>query len=296
MKQYFHYFRFLYIALGIMAVITILASGAAWLRDRMGAGRSNTSCPEERVYDYADVLSDKEEEELRSLIAKTERATGCDIVLVTLNEALIDSDGYISDYEWEKAMTSYADDFYDQNLYGYNEVHGDGVLLLDNWYEGQGGSWLSTCGRAYDRYSHRMIDKLIDGVYDRVEKNPYKAYEYYVKTVGEQMSRTRRLGISVSPVVCLLVALIPAFLFVTTHLKSTEGVKSTVQTTYVDYEHGGAPVFTMQRDELINKYVTSCAIKSSSSSGGSGGRSSGGRAGGHRSSSGVSHGGGGRRR
>lgn len=296
MKQYFHYFRFLYIALGILAVITALASGASWMRNRMRPARSNTECPRERVYDYADVLSDEQEEKLRSLIAGTQRATGCDIVLVTINEALVDSDGYISDYEWERAMTAYADDFYDQNLYGYNAVHGDGVLLLDNWYEGQGGSWLSTCGRAYELYSHRMIDEVVDGVYDRVQRDPYRAYEYYVRTVGKHMGSTGRLGIHVSPVACFVIALIPALIFVATHLKSTEGSKSTVQTTYIDYEHGGAPVFTVQRDELVNKYVTSCVIKSDSGSGGSGGRSRSGGAGGHRSSGGVSHGGGGRRR
>ena len=51
--------------------------------------RTNTECvTDERVFDNAGVLSDREEEKLRRLIAKREKQTGCDIVLVTLNEPL----------------------------------------------------------------------------------------------------------------------------------------------------------------------------------------------------------------
>ena len=42
----------------------------------------------QRVFDSADVLSDKEEKKLEELIARREKQTGCDIVLVTLCESL----------------------------------------------------------------------------------------------------------------------------------------------------------------------------------------------------------------
>ena len=39
--------------------------------------------------------------------------------------------------DWSTAMRDLADNFYDYNNFGYDKVHGNGVLLLDNAYEGQ---------------------------------------------------------------------------------------------------------------------------------------------------------------
>lgn len=302
MKQYFHYFRFWYIALAAMLAVTAGVFGLRYFTNGRQMPRNNFECPEERVFDDADVLTAEEEDKLRALIAETEAKTGCDIVLVTINQSVLDLYGYENntDANWNTAMRDYADDFYDLNNYGYNRVHGDGVLLLDNWYEGakgsEKGSWLSTCGKVYEKYSYRMIDEVLDNVYDEIESNPYRAYAEYVKTVERHMMKRERVITPISPITCFMIALIPAILFIVRHLKNKEGKKDTVQTTYVDFEHGGAPVFSVQRDELINKYVTSHKIQTDSGSSGGHSSSGGGRAGGHSSSSGVSHGGGGRRR
>ena len=59
--------------------------------------RSNMEAPSDRVYDYADVLTDAEEMELTKLISEAEKQCKCDIILVT-----IDMEVGISDSEWSR--------------------------------------------------------------------------------------------------------------------------------------------------------------------------------------------------
>lgn len=275
-KQYLRYFRVWFIVLGIVFVLWI-ASGLVYL-SRKTSERENMSAPAERVYDEADVLSEAEEEKLRLLIAETEKKIQCDIVLVTIKQQVGSSD-----YEWEKNMRNLADDFYDVNNYGYNKVHGDGVLLLDNWYEGQGGSWLSTCGKVYEQFGDADINEVLRAVYDEVESDPYMAYSAYIKEVSYKMN-----GDIPFPGFLLVIPIIVMFIFVAVKIKSPLG-KDTVSVN--EYVAGGRPEFRAQSDQLVNKFVTRRHIPKPSSNGGSVGRG-----GSHRSSGGVRHGGGGMRR
>lgn len=302
MKQYFKYFSVLYIIFGILLAITAVVFIGQLLMKEDVKTRANHECPTERVYDYADVLTDEEEDKLRERIALAEARTQCDLVIVTINESIIDYCGYEynTDANWEDSMMNYADDFYDQNCYGYDKVHGDGALLLDNWYlegtsESQAGSWLSTCGAVYDRYSTYMIDDLLDEVYYGLDYGTYRAYLEYIDHIERYMSSDSEKVPLIPFGACFVVALIPAIIFVAIHLKSKEGNKTTNQSTYVDVQKSGNTVFKERRDELIDKRVTSVRIQTSSGGSGGGSRSSG-RGGSHRSSSGVRHGGGGRRR
>ena len=297
MKQYLKYFRVGFILLGVCAVITLVVGVAQLFKKEPIIERGNTQAPKERVYDYADVLTDEEEENLRDYIAKVESKIHHDVVLVTLNESVLDMFGYEenTDYNWDAAITTYADDFYDYKYYGYNEAMGDGVILVDNWFEGEKGSKFSTAGNAYEVYTYYMVDEVLDAVYDIVEYDPYRAYMAYVETVARHLApRDNSLEITIPPMAIFVVALIPAIIFIVVHLKNSEGKKTTTSTTYVD-QKAMIPRFIVKRDDFITKSVTSVRIESSSSSGGSS-RSGGGRAGGHRSSSGRSHGGGSRRR
>ncbi|MCH5275218.1 MAG: TPM domain-containing protein [Lachnospiraceae bacterium] len=295
MKQYFSYFKLIFIILGILVVLV----GCGTLMKYVTGGRSNYRAPEERVYDFADVLTDSEEDELRKLIADRERKIGCDIVLVTVNMSVLDYYGFTenTDANWEYGMETYADDFYDTNNYGYNvDFEGDGVLLLDNWYEGENGSekgsWLSTSGRVYRRFSSSMIDGVLNDVDDLVEVSPYRAYRAYVEDIYRQMSNKNNSLVSLlSPFGLFIISMIVAAVFILTNLKTKEGTKTTVASTYVE---NGSIHFNEKSDKLVNKFVTSRVIQTSSGGGGGSGHSGGG--GGHHSSSGASHGGGGHRR
>lgn len=281
LKQYLHYFRFWFIGAGI--ALALLVAGGVSRLFRTSVGRINHAAPVERVYDKADVLTDAQEEKLRKLIAETEKKTACDIVLVTIREQVESASS-----SWEMTMRNLADDFYDENNYGYNKVHGDGVLLLDNWYEGQAGSWLSTCGKVYQEFGTYEINRILDAVYYQVEDDPYEAYCTYVRMIGREMGQEIEF-----PAELLVIPIIVMFVFVAMKLRSPLG-KETVPVN--EYVVGGRPMIRDRRDQLVNKIVTRRHIPRNNGGGGGGGGGRSGGGGGHRSSGGVSHGGGGRRR
>ncbi len=280
-KQYFKYFRVWFIILGCLILVSAVMMGSKLLKKTDTTERRNHSVPPERVFDYADVLTDSEEVALGEYIAECEIKAQIDIVLVTISED-VEKNGY----SWESAMMNYADDFYDHNNYGYNTVHGDGVLLLDNWYDNQEGSWLSTCGSVYERFGDYEIDSILDEVYYEVEDNPYKAYKAYVTMVTDYMNDA---SVSIPWFIVIFVPAIVALVYAFSHLHQKAAANTTTASTYVT---GGKPEMRVKRDDFIRKNVVTRHIQTNS--GGSSGRSGGG--GGHRSSSGVSHGGGGRRR
>ena len=289
MKKLLKYYAWLFILLGIVTCVFVVVF-IVHISQKTSQTR-NTEAPDRRVYDYADVLTDEEELELEHIIHESEEKIKCDLVLVTINEPITYQYGYTdnSDAAWNFSMMNYADDFYDSHNFGYDKIHGDGALLLDNQYkagtsESQAGSWLSTCGRVYRYFSSGMIDDVLSDVDAYIDSGYFKAYKAYIDSVTKKMLGTQQPAIPYF--VFAVIPFVVAGIFIATHLKNKEGAKTTHATTYVS---GNSIVFHVKTDELINKSVTSVRI-SSSSSGGSGG------GGGHRSSGGVSHGGGGHRR
>ena len=284
-KQYLKYFRIWFILAGVLLVIAILVSGARMLSREERGERRNTSAPGERVYDYAQVLTEQEEQQLREYIARMEPIIQADIVLVTTNEYMGDSDS-----AWEYAMMNRADDFYDENNYGYDKVHGNGMLILDNFYEGQAGSWLSTCGNVYERFGDYEINRVLDDIYYGLDAGEFSAYMDGIDTACRYMS-VEEDDYSIPFGAILILPTVVALVYALANLHQKKAADTTQATTYVA---GGRPVMRVQRDDFIRKSVSKRRIQTSSSSGG--GSHSSGRGGSHRSSSGVSHGGGGRRR
>lgn len=296
MKAYFKYFWWLF---AIVLVLAAAYAGVYFIHNVVdgGAERGNTQAPVQRVYDFADKLTDEEEGRLEALIAKREAQIRCDLVIVTLNEPILSYGGYEdgdnTNANWNTCMRDYADDFYDDNNFGYDKVHGDGALLLDNWYQAgtadsQAGTWFSTCGRVYEHYTSAMVNRVLDDVADNVDSSPYRAYRTYVENVYREMFG--QTGIDIPWFIVILIPVASAGYFIALHIKQKEGKKTTGASTYVEknsvVSHG-------QKDELVNTAVTSRRIQTSS---GGSGHSGGGRSGGHVSRGGVHHGGGGRRR
>ncbi len=269
-------------------------------------GRTNTQCTtEERVFDYADVLTDREEDELRSLIAKNEKKTECDIVLVTLNESLQfyqpSGGGYVPMYSPEDWIRAYADDFWDTHYFGYNTgIEGDGVLLADDWYrepvDGKMHTWLSSSGKAYARLGSREIDRILDEVYDDIETDPFKAYSTYVTAFSRIMTSGSSIYSS-GPIIVIrwytiLLPLLLALGVLSYFWKSRKGKITINENTYINHQAQGKGIRVLQnRDRFLHKHVTRQRIVRSQGSGGGGGFG-----GGHISSGGMSHGGGGHSR
>ncbi len=272
-KQYLRYFKIWFIILGVCFLLWALVAVSRLGQDI--PSRDNGSAPSERVYDYAEVLSPKEEAALRNLIAETEEEIRCDIVLVTIEEPV-----GTGDYQWNYNMRNLADDFYDQMGYGYDGVHGDGVLLLDNWYEGQKGTWISTCGRAVDEIGESDEYDILRAVSRYADEDPYRAYHSGIEEISASMD-----GDIPFPLLLIIIPAVIMLIFVAVKMRSAVGKDTVNASTYVA---GGKPEFKEKSDHLVNKFITKRHIPKPSGGAGGGGS--------HRSSSGVRHGGGGMRR
>lgn len=291
-RQYFRYFRWWFILVGILLVVTVGAGIAHAMKG--GAVRTNNTAPAERVYDYADILTDEEEEKLREYIAKKEAEYGADFVVVTFcqpveGEEAKEQYGYRST-NWEQNMTDIADDFWDANGYGFNkDFEGDGSILIDNRYEEQRGEWLSTSGRVEAALGVYDVESVLYAVDDYYDSDPYKAYIRYIDKVcsylddGVQFTGAYYLG-----------ALIVSVVITTVYASYHSGKNKAKDTVAVNaYVAGGKPALRNKGDDFIRKNVVTRHIETSSSSGG--GHHSSGGGGHHTSRSGASHGGGGHR-
>lgn len=244
MKEYFARFKYLYITLVVILVVTIAATAVYMTKQKAAAAnkgkRMNTEClTDERVFDYADVLTDAQEDDLRELIAEKEKEVSLDIVLVTLNEDVGSSDD---------ALMEYADQFYEDNKFGYDKPIGDGVIYVDNYYDRY--VWFGTTGIAENAYTTSAINNLLDAVCDLTDADPYEAYKTYVMQVAGYMAEREAedsIGIMVDPFSIMIIALIVAVSYVLVNLKKQEGKRTTTASTYVErtpgHEQSGGSVY-----------------------------------------------------
>lgn len=103
------------------------------------------------IVDQAGVLSDTEREDLNTKLQEFRETNQFDLVIVTATGVNPDD------------RQTYADDFYDYNVYGYGDNR-DGILLLvnvnaDGTYE-SGNSWISTCGSGISLFSYSTIQEM----------------------------------------------------------------------------------------------------------------------------------------
>ncbi len=290
-RQYFKYFRFWMIGAAAVLVIGIFVNAARLVANNRPRG--NPEAPKERVYDNADVLTDEEEQRLREHIAKLEKKAHVDLILVTINEPV-----GADDYTWEDTMMNIADDFYDNNAYGWDQAYGDGALLLANWYEdedgSQKGSWLSTSGKM-----ENIIGAYEEGnVFDRmdlyIDSDPCRAYQAALSRLAEYGDTSSSAGDGgIGVLGAMAVSAVIAVIYALVNLRQSKAKDTTTASTYVPE---GNFIMNSKSDIFLRKSVRSYRIQSSSGGGGSRSHSGGGSYGSHRSSSGHSHGGGGRRR
>lgn len=288
-KQFLKYFVIWFLGVVLTIFLTIVLGIIHLLTPK--AVRTNTSAPLERVYDYADILTDEEEDMLRQHIAQAEAEYKADFVVVTsclpVEGELAIENGLDSE-DWETNMMNLADDFWDTYGYGYNKgFEGDGALLLDNRYEGQRGEWLSTSGKVENRFGTYEVDCVLDAVDRYYDSNPYKAY---ISFVDETCSHLPRDGIHLGffyYLMAIVGSLIVAYNYAKYHLKKNNAKDTVAINAYIT---DGKAIVVNEADNFIRKNVVTRRIETSTSSG-----SSGGGGGHHRSSSGASHGGGGRR-
>ncbi len=250
----------------------------------------------EKIYDFSDILTAKEEKELYELMEEFIDHTGMDMVFVS--ESL----------PWSSEATNenYAADFYDYNDFGLNSKHYDGVILFRNTYSSDRyyGAYFFGETQLYvdqtredkvldDIYSYFTSDNYYDGIklfikemtnfYDRgvVDKSEYIDSNGFVR-----VKTSARFGKAL--VTAIPFSLIATVIIILILVSKNKMVK--VAYNAGAYLNTDSVSYTDKRDVFVSTHTTSYTHSSSSggSSGGGGSRSSSG-------SSGGGHSGGGRR-
>lgn len=270
MKTYFKYFRVPFIIIGILAAVYVSLLVIKNVNKPDGYRTNYATVGTQRVFDYADVLTQEEEIKLQALIEKRQEEIKCDIVILTINE---EYDRYPDSFN-----DSYAREFYIEAAFGYDKPVGDGVIYLDNYnrsYDGWAYSWMLTKGKCTDEYTDSQREHAIEVACDGVNSDPYKAYSNFVNCVAKDMSVM--IGIEIPAIIIIIAALIVALIFFFAKKANPKGKKTTIASTYVE---GGKPVINVQQDMLYDKKLTSRTIQTSSSGGGRSGGGGGGFKGG----------------
>ena len=313
LKQYLKHFK---VGLILMAIaVTVIVGYRIFLNNRPSEYYDSPNTErvygDQRVFDYADQLTDEEEANLESYIHEVERETCMDIVIVTINMPLADYEPeyrakYSINVTPDKYTMVFADKFWEDNKFGYDAPQvldgttntGDGILLVDNLYKdpevaamlGTSGmsTWMCTTGKAEEHYSDSDIDYALDRFYDYVESDYYEACRAWVRDAVYEM-RIFTGGASYPLPVRgpVTVGLIVAFIYFLVNFREKAGKVTTTAKTYIR----GKATFPVREDRFLRKNVTKVYNPPSSSSGGSHGGG-----GHHTSGGGGSHGGGGHSR
>lgn len=235
----------------------------------------------QKVYDYASLLTDSEEETLAAAARQLLEQYQLDLAVVTI----LDAEG--------KSSMAYADDFYDYNGFGYGDHH-DGLLLLVDMQHRI--VWLSTTGSAIPMFTDSCIQSITDDAASYLADGDYfggcrsalsdiedvARRERELSTVGGRARRSaRRL-----PGYLLFAAVAGGIAVACMSSKGKTARRAFRADTYLDRS---SIRMLVKEDQFINSSVTRTRIETSSGGGGGGGSST------HTGSSGTSHGGGGSR-
>lgn len=243
----------------------------------------------EKVYDYADLLTDSEEKKIYNQVIEYIDKTDLDLVIVTVS----DYDKTICNGDCTR---TYADDFYDYNEFGVGSRHSGVLFLVDMKTR---TVYMTTTGDAMDMYSDYRIEKIMDSIYqDFTNQNYYIGITKFMTilenydTIGVANSKDSHYEISDDG---RIVRDIPWFILIGGPLLITGIVMAImisknklvrVATSSREYLDKKTLKTSVVKDRFVHTHTSKTPIYHSSGSSGGGA---------HSGSSGVSHGGGGHR-
>lgn len=121
----------------------------------------------EKIYDYADLFTDKEEAKIFSAVKKYIEDTSTDLIILT--EKDIDN----------KDLTSYAFNFYD-----YNKFKKNGLIFFIYEEDKKINIYMWTSGDSYKIYTEKTIQDILEYIHPFFnEKKYYKGTSDFVKIV-----------------------------------------------------------------------------------------------------------------
>lgn len=120
----------------------------------------------EKVYDFADLFTDSEEQQLYTEIRKYIDNHNMDLAVVTINNN-------------NKTPQEYSDDFYDYNDFDQK----GGVLFLIDMYNRE--IYMSTTGSAIKMYNDYRVNQALDMVYKYMsDKRYYNGVQEYISIIS----------------------------------------------------------------------------------------------------------------
>jgi len=120
----------------------------------------------DRIVDNAKLLNNTQKNNITRIIDSISILYNFDLVIVTETDI------------GNKAPRDYADDFYDNNGYGFGG-NKDGCILLQ--VTGSRDYWVSTCGRGIELFNLFIGNKLLDDILKFLKAdNPYEAYYSFI--------------------------------------------------------------------------------------------------------------------
>ena len=123
-----------------------------------------------KLYDYADLITDDEENEVSLLINNYIEKYKMDLAIITL-----DKNTYGKDFESTKV---YAVDFYNYNNFGLNDTKDGVVVIID---KDTNNNHISTFGKAQDIYDSQDVNAINNSISTFIsEENYYQMIKVYI--------------------------------------------------------------------------------------------------------------------
>jgi uncharacterized protein len=215
------------------------------------------------VYDRAELLSDEEENELRSLAAELGAERETDFLIITL-----DGTGGLD-------IEDYVARFYDDIAPGYDRPHGNAAILAIDLRERD--VFLAGFGKAETYLDSGRLDKIRGKITPLLSASEYyEAFEKYILLAHDYMGY--RPGVNPDNILFrdwfqVAVALVVGAVTVGVMAANAGGRVTVNDRTYLDEKRSGV---VAKRDQFIHKTVTKTKIEKPSSGGGSFGGGGGG--------------------
>lgn len=232
------------------------------------------------LVDDAGLLSTSEEKDLLDLLSEISEKNKLNVAVVTVNTL------------GRKSARTFADDYFDENGYGYGDSE-DGVLLLiamreREWY-------ITTAGRAIRIFTDAGLDYIGDRVADSLSDGEYaEGFETFADLCDDYIAQAKSgapydygnlpkgsFPLGKYLLISAVIGIAVGFVSVCVMASKLKTVRATAGAS--SYTKAGSFRVTEQRDLYLYRTVSSTPRADTSHSGG--GSST------HHSSSGVSHGG-----
>ena len=243
----------------------------------------------EKIYDYADILTEEEEKQAYTMIENFIKKTQMDMVFVSINEDFT-----------HKQVEDFACDFYDYNDFGIDFQNYSGLILVRNnskYVNGKKYYYIATSGLARLYYADGgRLENILDDIFDYFNNDNYleginifvqksisyyeKGYEYKYKNAYIDENGDIKYTYQVPYIACTIVASVITLITMLILVKKNKMVRKAI--TANEYLDKGSINYTQSMDQFVRSHTTHYTTSSSSSGGSHGG------------SSGFGHGGGGR--